>query len=739
MATRRGRYLTGVSLAVLFGLSAGTAAQAEVFERINSFPVYKSLPEGADRSTETVAEIIYPSRDGRTLVFTDSPGEAIVFVDASNPLNIRPIGRTPLGGEPTSVAVGESFAYGGVNTSEDYVNASGHMAVIALDGLGLTAKCDAKGQPDSVAISPDGIFVAIAIENERDEDLNDGALPQMPAGHLAIFDLDESGMPTNCDAVRIVDLTGLADIAPSDPEPEFVSINAKNQVVVTLQENNHLAIVDLASGDVVTHFSAGAASAENIPVTKARMSDASGSTENVKREPDGVAWIDDERFVTANEGDYEGGSRGFTIWNTRGEVLFDSGNQLEHMGMANGHYPAKRASKKGTEPENVSVGTFGGDTLIFVNSERGNFVAVYKDTGAEPEFVQFLPTNVGPEGSVAIPSRDLFVVANEVDSAEDGVRAQLSIYKFGADAPSYPTIASAMDPEKGAPIGWGALSGLAGDPADENRLYAVSDSFYDEARLFTLDISSSPAQITSYVTITGGKQAKLDLEGVSVAKDGGFWLASEGNLDKDMQHLLLKVSADGAVQDEITLPEDLVAQSQRFSFEGVAEFEMNGKTLVAVAVQREWKDDPKGMVKLAIYDPAEKSWGFVHYPLDAPKSPAGGWVGLSEIVSMGDGNFAILERDNKGGEDATIKQITTVSLKGVTPAAYGEELPVLEKHYAMDILPAIAESKGWVLDKPEGLAITAGGRLILVTDNDGVDDAPGETQLIDLGPASRLN
>jgi hypothetical protein len=331
------------------------------------------------------------------------------------------------------------------------------------------------------------------------------------------------------------------------------------------------------------------------------------------------------------------------------------------------------------------------------------------------------------------------VVANEVDSAEDNVRAQVSLYKFGADAPSYPMVVSETDPEKGAPIGWGALSALAADPEDGNKLYAVSDSFYDDARIYTLDISSKPAKIVAYATVQGGKQAKLDLEGISVARDGGFWLASEGNPDKELQHLLLKVGTDGQVQEEITLPEELNAQSARFSFEGVAEFEMDGKTLVAVAVQREWKDDPKGMVKLAIYNPADKSWGFVHYPLDKPKSAAGGWVGLSEIVSMGDGKFAILERDNKGGEDAAIKQITTISLEGVTPAAYGSELPVVQKRYAMDILPALAEGKGWVLDKPEGLTITADGRLILVTDNDGVDDAPGETRLIDLGPASRLN
>lgn len=739
MSDLRGRFLKSVSLAVLFGLGAVSAAQADFFERINTYPVYKTLPEGADKATETVAEIIYASKDGRTVAFTDSPGDAIVFVNAGNPLNIQPMGRADLEGEPTSVAVGEKAAYAGVNTSEDFVNASGHLAVIALNDMGIAARCDAKGQPDSVAISPDGKFVAIAIENERDEDLNDGVIPQMPGGHLAIFDLDDNGMPTNCDAVRIVDLTGLAETAPTDPEPEFVSINSKNHAVVTLQENNHIAVVDLASGKVVADFSAGAATAENVPVKKARMSDASGSSVDALREPDAVAWIDDERFVTANEGDYEGGSRGFTIWNAKGDVLFDSGNQMEHLGMSHGHYPAKRAHKKGTEPEGVAVGEFGGETLIFVNSERGNFVAVYKDTGGEPEFVQFLPTHVGPEGLLAIPSRDLFVVANEVDSAEDNVRSHITLYKFGAKASAYPSVVSDTDPEKGAPIGWGAISALAADPADANKLYAVSDSFYDDGRIYTLDISAQPARITSYTTVTGFNQERLDLEGIAVARDGGFWLASEGHPKKERGHLLLKVGTDGTVQEEITLPQSLIDQQKRFSFEGVSEFEMDGKKLVAVAVQREWNDDPKGHTKIGIYNPADKTWGFVHYPLDAPRSAAGGWVGLSEIVSLGEGRFAVLERDNKGGEDAAIKQITVVSLEGVTPVAHGETLPVLKKRFAMDILPAMAQGKGWILDKPEGLAVTADGRLILVTDNDGVDDAPGETQLIDLGPASRLN
>ncbi|MDJ0930445.1 hypothetical protein [Breoghania sp.] len=223
----------------------------------------------------------------------------------------------------------------------------------------------------------------------------------MPAGHLTVFDLGKDGMPTNWDSARIIDLRDLAEIATNDHEPEFVSINSTNQAVVTIQENNHLAIIDLASGKVAAHFSAVTSSAENIPVKKARMSDASGSITDVPREPDAVAWLDNERFVTANEGDYKGGSRGFTIWNKKGDVLYDSGNTLEHMGMRTGQYPTKRTHKKGTEPEGAAAGTFGGEKLFFISTERADFTAVYRDTGGEPEFVQFLPTHVATEGLLA--------------------------------------------------------------------------------------------------------------------------------------------------------------------------------------------------------------------------------------------------------------------------------------------------------------------------------------------------
>ena len=55
---------------------------------------------------------------------------------------------------------------------------SGSLLVIDLASRDIAASIDLGGQPDSVKVSPDHRFVAIAIENERNEDL---PMPQAPA------------------------------------------------------------------------------------------------------------------------------------------------------------------------------------------------------------------------------------------------------------------------------------------------------------------------------------------------------------------------------------------------------------------------------------------------------------------------------------------------------------------------------------------------------------------------------
>lgn len=154
------------------------------------------------------------------------------------------------------MALGTDYVLAAVNTSESVTNPGGKLVVIDLATRAIVREIDLGGQPDSLKISPDRRYAAIAIENERDENLGAGEPPQLPAGYLAIIDL--AGASPADWTRRDMALAGLAAFAPEDPEPEFVDINARNEAVVTMQENNHIAVVDLKAGRVLRHFTAGA-------------------------------------------------------------------------------------------------------------------------------------------------------------------------------------------------------------------------------------------------------------------------------------------------------------------------------------------------------------------------------------------------------------------------------------------------------------------------------------------------
>lgn len=710
-----------LSYTSVFALIAASASAADMnFNRISSFATPLNMAAGEDQDRETSSEIIAVSDDGMRLVYTDSPLGVVGLIDISDPAAPKPLGNVDMGGEPTSATVIGNTAFVAVNTSEDYVAVGGKLLTVDLDTKAVTAECDLGGQPDSIAKAKDGSFLVVAIENERDEDLNDGVLPQMPAGQVAMIDIKNGA--ADCASLRFTDVTGLADIGADDPEPEFVDINGLGETVVTLQENNHMVVLD-RQGKVVSHFSAGAVTLENVDLTDERGALNFTETQaDRKREPDAVKWIDDDHFATANEGDYEGGSRGWTIFRKDGTVVYDSGMSLEYAIVEAGHYPDKRSDAKGAEPESIEVGIFNGTPYVFVGAERASVVAVYDVSDlANPVLTQLLPSGIAPEGLVAIPSRNLLVTANEADLIEDGgVRSHVMVYEQQQAPAAYPQITS-----QGADslIGWGALSGLAADPESNGKLYAINDSFYGyQPRIFTIDATQAPARITAALDITraGYPAQKLDIEGVTLDGKGGFWLASEGRTDRLIPHALYHVNAKGVIKQEIELPAELLAQEIRFGFEGIAR---DGNVLW-MPVQRSWKDDAKGEVKLVAYNTESKEWGAVRYALDAPA--AKGWVGLSDI-EIHDGYAYIIERDNQIGDKAAIKKIYRVAMDQMVPAALGGDLPLVEKEEVRDLLPDLKALNGFVVDKVEGLAIDANGKAYVVTDNDGVDDSSGET------------
>ena len=243
-------------------LATAMPAMAQTtFDRIATFATPDNMAAGEDRSRPTSAEIISASEDGNTLVYSDSPLGVLGFLDITDPAAPLPLGTVPMDGEPTTAVIIGDRVYVGVDTSTSFTEPSGQLRVLDLKTRAVLASCDLGGQPDAVARADDGSFLAVAIENQRDEDLNDGALPQMPAGHVVTLAVTDGTL--DCDGQTRIDLTGLADIAPDDPEPEYVDINAAGEIVVTLQENNHVVVIG-ADGTIAAHFSAGTVSLDDI-------------------------------------------------------------------------------------------------------------------------------------------------------------------------------------------------------------------------------------------------------------------------------------------------------------------------------------------------------------------------------------------------------------------------------------------------------------------------------------------
>ena len=729
------------------------------FAHVGSFYVDDNLRADEPVTTPTSAEIVDFTTDGNTLVYTDAYTSRLGFVDVHHPDDPRPLGAIDLPGAPTSVAIHGRWALVGVVTSVDpdgagpldeYDAPTGELVVIDVRSRQVVHTIELAGQPDSVVVAPSGKYAAIVIENERDEDDDDGLIPQLPAGLLQVLSLDG---PPNRWSLRDVALTGLADIAPEDPEPEYVDINDRDQAVVSLQENNHLAIVDLRRARVAADFSAGTVDIDQIDTAEEELGpqgagiiSLDGSLNDRRREPDTVAWIDDRTFATANEGDYvdadgvEGGTRSFTIFDTRGRVVYEAGNSFEHEIVSAGHYPESRSENKGSEPEGLEVGRVNGRTYLFVAAERADVVGVYDVTSGTPRFVQILPTGIGPEGLHI--DDGLLAVTSETDGADEGYLARpiITLFQLGRGDPAYPYLLSADDAD-GLPIPWVAMSGLAGDPVEPDTLWAVSDSVLGQAYLYRIDVSDTPAVITDRLPVGGVDVADqrlgdYDLEGVAARPEGGFWLASEGrtNAGSSRPNLIVRTDGTGAVLDAVRLPDGLAAGATSSGFEGVVVTgtAAGGDETVWVALQREWADDPTGFVKIGRFDVATASWTFARYPLDTVESPAGGFVGLSELTLLPDGRLVVIERDNQLGQDARIKRLYAIDPAATPFAPFGDALPVLDKEPLADLLPLLDAASISVPDKLEGLAVTSDQHAYLVTDNDGVDENYGETIFLEL-------
>ncbi|WP_166902467.1 esterase-like activity of phytase family protein [Mycobacterium sp. DL440] len=728
---------------------------ADRYHRTATYPVYLNKPAEDPVEGETVAEISTVTPDGNTVIYTDAAAKRIGFLDIHDPA--KPVGKGTLSlaelghkdDQPTSVAAVADHVLVVVDTTGgDFAHPSGRVDVVRATDRTRVHSIDLGGQPDSIAISPDGSFAAIAMENQRNEEFTppgkeEGDLPQPPTGFVQLIDLNgapNTWKPRKVDFDFDVEAARQAGLdTPEDLEPEYVSINSRGQVAVTLQENNGIAVIDGHAGTVQKIFSAGSESVEGIDTKKDGTIDQTGSIKDAPREPDAIGWIGDDHLATANEGDWKGGTRGWTIFDAHtGDVVWDAGNTLEQLAVRTGLHSEGRAEAKGPEPEGLAITNIGGRPTALIASERSNFVAVYDVSDPKaPTFRQILPTTPGPEGVLPIPSRNLLAISSEADDAEAHVRASVNFYGFGesfaaAGKPDFPSIVSGdID---GAPIGWGALGALSADPQNQDRLYTATDIAYGPARILGIDVNQKPALIDTELPLTeNGKPVTLDTEGVSARPDGGFVLAVEGKDGPGNQ--LVYVDADGRIEKRVPVPKDIAAQLGGQGLEGVAFQSSSAGDSVWVVLQRELKSDPTGVVRIGRYTPAGDKWEWFGYQLESTDTKDN-WIGVSEIA-VHNGELLVLERDKLNGPDARLKALYRVAIpdgQGVESAA--DKPKVLPKTLARNLVPDLQATNGYVQEKVEGFAIAGNQNLYVVTDNDGLDDASGETVFLGLGPAA---
>lgn len=772
MQLRRGLAIAAVCSLPLSLLAAGSspaapagpraaAAPTSWFDRVATYPVYLNVPDGTDPDDETVAEISTVTEDGTTVIYTDAAGKRIGFLDITDPaapvgagtLDLAELGNAD--DQPTSVAAVGDYVLVVVDESGgDFAHPSGRVDVVRLADRTVVSSLDLGGQPDSIAISPDHAFAAIAMENQRDEDLTppggeEGDLPQLPAGSVQVIDLTP-GDPTDWSTTEVPlveedgdPLPSFVDAgihAPEDPEPEYVDINDDNQLALSLQENNGVVIIDLESLSIENVFSAGNGLVSGVDTTDNGIFDAHDAID-VPREPDSLQWVGEGVVATANEGDLVGGSRGWTVFDAAsGAVLWDAGNTFEHLAVEHGLFNDGRADNKGSEPEGMVFDVIDGVPTVFVGSERSNFVAVYDMTRpARPRFRQVLPTTNGPEGLLTIPDRDLLVVSSETDDSDAGVRATVALYQVGDTAPAFPSIRSTTPTGAGGPIGWGALGALSGAPGDPSTMYAASDSAYATGRIYTVDVDRTPAVITHALDVRDedGETPAIDIEGLAARPDGGFWLALEGT--DGPGNALVRTDDAGVVQERVELPTEVSSHIRNWGLEGVAVSGDGDDEQLYVVVQRPLWVDPSvsagslvplegDVARIGRYDVTGATWTWFTYPLESTDT-AGDWIGLSEITVIDDDSVAVIERDKLNGPRAAIKRVYTVDLPTGSPST---PTPVT-KTLAVDLLPRMQGLAGWTQEKLEGLGVSSAGQVFAVTDNDGLDDATGETQLFALG------
>lgn len=276
--------------------------------------------------------------------------------------------------------------------------------------------------PDCVYIDKGGRYALIANEAEEFDEVG-GKLVSAP-GSLTLVRLAEDPAKSLVTQIALESAPGPTDGrflerkvgelpheielggAPEFLEPEVVAFLPDGaHALVTLQENNQVAYVDLAAAKVTRLVPLGHTTHAADLLEDGRFDD--GGSLLARREPDGIAVTPDGRyFVTADEGDTEpsvektpagmpcSGGRTLSVFDlASGALLGDTGPALDRAAAQAGLYNDKRSRKKGCEPEMVLIFERDGRAFAAVTLERAGALALVDLADpTHPKVVSVAPT-----------------------------------------------------------------------------------------------------------------------------------------------------------------------------------------------------------------------------------------------------------------------------------------------------------------------------------------------------------
>lgn len=350
---------------------------------------------------ESCTEISAFSANANRVYATNADSNGIRMLNVSTTGELKDAGFIDLsnyGGGPNSVAVFDDLVAVAVEANNKQANGS----IVLFDLMGKPAKVkglqgnviEAGALPDMVTFSPDGKYIIAANEGEPSKDYKID-----PEGSVTVIDTTTwkarkaTFTKYNGKSLKDVRVFGPNASFAQDMEPEYITVSKDSKTAwVGLQENNALAVVDLAKAEVTDVVALGFkdhSKAENAidasnkdgkinittyPVKGMYMPDAitsvtaEGKTyiltanEGDSRDYDGFSEevrvadlkLDPQAFPNAAElqdkkvlgrlkttttmGDTDGdgdfdeiysyGGRSFSVWSEDGQLVWDSGNQF---------------------------------------------------------------------------------------------------------------------------------------------------------------------------------------------------------------------------------------------------------------------------------------------------------------------------------------------------------------------------------------------------------------------------